>query len=113
MPRSKKGGKKRQKHKKTIKKAKGYKWGRSSLFKHAKQAVQKAGQHAYRDRKKKKREMRKLWQIRINAAARQHGMKYSELIHQLKENDIELDRKILAQLAEKKPEAFEKLIEEL
>lgn len=85
-------------------------WGRKSKIKLAKVAVLKAGKHAYRDRKRKKREMRGIWQIRIGAASREQGMSYSRLMGALKKAGITLDRKILAQLAALHPEAFKKVV---
>ena len=101
---------KRARHKKWIKRAKGYRGRRSQVFKLAKEAVLKAGQYAYRDRRKKKSEFRQQWQIRINAAARQHGMSYSKFMHGLKSSGSELDRKVLAQIAVEKPEVFKEII---
>ena len=97
---------KRQRHKKWLNRAKGYRGRRSKVFKLAKEAVLKAGQHAYHDRRKKKGDFRRLWQTRINAAARTNGVSYSQFIHQLKEHGVTLDRKVLAELALKNPEAF-------
>lgn len=111
MPRVKKGQTKQKKHKKWIKRAKGYKWGRKNRFKLAKQAVMKAWQHAYVDRRRKKREMRRLWNIKINAAARQHDLPYSKFIHGLREADIKINRKMLADLGENHPEVFEEIVE--
>ncbi len=100
---------KRRKH--LLKYAKGFRWGRKSKYKSAKQALMKAWSYSYRDRRTKKREARKLWQIQINAASRELDLPYSRLIHRLKENKIGLDRKILAQLAREKPEIFKKIVE--
>ena len=102
---------KRRKH--LLKYAKGFRWGRKSKYKSAKQALMKAWSYSYRDRKVKKREFRYLWQIQINAACRQMGLSYSKFINHLKQKNIELDRKILAQLAKEKPEIFEKIVEEV
>ena len=96
----------RNRHKKILKKAKGYYGARSKLFKTAKQAVIKAGQYAYRDRRQRKRQFRALWITRINAAARLHGMSYSRLINGLNRAEIEVDRKVLADIAVHDPEAF-------
>ena len=101
---------KRRKH--LLKRVKGFKWGRKSKIKLAKAAIFKAGEHAFADRRKKKREFRTLWQIKINAACREKGINYSQFIHQLKKNKIELNRKILADLAENQPEIFNKILEE-
>jgi len=89
---------------------KGYKWGRKSKMKLMKVAALKAGAHAYADRRRKKREFRALWNIRINAAARDEGMKYSTLIAALHKKGIALDRKVLSQLAIEYPEVFAKVV---
>ena len=101
---------KRRKH--LLENTKGFCWGRKSKFALAKQALMKAWSYSYRDRKVKKREFRKLWQIQINAACRTAGISYSKFIAGLKRNKIELDRKILSQLAKEKPEFFKKILEE-
>ncbi|XOU93941.1 MAG: 50S ribosomal protein L20 [Candidatus Kerfeldbacteria bacterium] len=93
-----------------LKKTKGFKWGRKNLLKLAKNAATKAGAHAYRDRKVKKRTARQLWQIKINAAARQHDTTYGKFIDGLKKAKIELDRKVLADLAENNPKVFEAIV---
>lgn len=111
MPRVKRGKIHVKKRRSLLKRVKGYRWGRKNLIKQAKVAAKKAGAYAYRDRRKKKTEFRQLWQIRINAACRQSGTTYSKFIHQLKKANIQLDRKILALLAEKHPEVFEKIVE--
>ncbi len=99
------------KHRKNIlKKTKGYKWGRKNQIRKAKTALTRAGRHAARHRRLKKREFRRLWQIRINAAARQHGLTYSQLIHNLAVANVALDRKILAQLAVEQPQMFESIV---
>lgn len=99
MARVKRGVTARAKHKKVLKKAKGYYGARSRVFRVANQAVIKAGQYAYRDRRTKKRNFRALWIIRINAAARECGMSYSAFMNGLKKSAIELDRKVLADIA--------------
>ncbi len=99
MSRIKRGVTAHVRHKKILKKAKGYYGARSRVFRVAKQAVIKAGQYAYRDRRQRKRQLRSLWIIRINAAARQCGLSYSQLMNGLQKASIELDRKILADLA--------------
>lgn len=99
MARVKRGVQARARHKKVLNAAKGYYNARRKVFRVAKQAVIKAGQYAYRDRKAKKREFRQLWIIRINAGARQHGLSYSRFINGLKKAGIAVDRKILAELA--------------
>ena len=111
MPRVKGGPKTRQRRKKVLKKAKGYVGGRRRLFRTAKETVLRAGAFAYRDRRAKKRRFRSLWIIRINAAARALGLSYSVFMRGLKKAGIELDRKILAELAVKDQAAFAKLAE--
>ena len=102
-----------KRRKKVIKQAKGYKWGRKSKYKLAKDAVKHALTYAYRDRKTKKRNFRRLWQIKINAAARINDMTYSKFINALKKKNIEIDRKILATLAEKHSEVFKSIVEKV
>ncbi|MFC7048860.1 50S ribosomal protein L20 [Emcibacter nanhaiensis] len=97
------------KHKKVIKAAKGYRGRRKNTIRVAKQAVEKAGQYAYRDRKVRKRQFRALWIQRINAAARLHDLTYSRFMNGLKLAGVELDRKVLADLAVREPEAFKAL----
>lgn len=109
MPRVKRGVTTRARHKRVLEQAKGYRGRRSRTFKVAKQAVIKAGQYAYRDRRAKKREFRALWIVRINAAARELGLSYSKLMNGLKKAAIEVDRKVLADLAVADKVAFEKL----
>ena len=106
MPRVKRGVTARARHKKVLEQAKGFRGRRKNVFRVAKQAVMKAGQYAYRDRRVKKREFRALWIIRINAAARELGMTYSTLINGLKKSSVEIDRKILADLAVHDSAAF-------
>ncbi len=106
MPRSTSAVPRNNRKKKIFKVAKGYFGGRKNLYRTAKDAVEKGWEHAYRDRKKKKRTFRRLWIARINAAVRLHDMSYSRFINGLKEAGIELDRKALADLAVKNPEAF-------
>ena len=106
MARVKRGVTAKAKHKRVLGKAKGYYGARSKLFKTAKQAVIKAGQYAYRDRRQRKRQFRALWITRINAAARMHGMSYSRLIDGLHKAEVEIDRKVLADVAVHDPEAF-------
>jgi large subunit ribosomal protein L20 len=112
MARVKRGVVAKARHKKVLKKAKGYYGARSKLFKTAKQAVIKAGQYAYRDRRQRKRQFRALWITRINAAARLHGMSYSRLINGLSLAEIEVDRKVLADLAVRDSEAFGAIAEQ-
>ena len=111
MPRVKRGVTVRRRHKKVLKQAKGYYGARSRVFRVAKQAVTKAGQYAYRDRKVRKRMFRGLWIQRINAAAREHGISYSRMINGLKKQNIEIDRRVLADLAIHEKEAFAALAE--
>ncbi|MFH1354010.1 MAG: 50S ribosomal protein L20 [bacterium] len=111
MARSKNTVARKARHKKWIKRAKGYRGSRSRVFKRAKEAVLKAGQHAYHDRRKKKSVKRAAWQSHINAAARQHNLSYSRLIHGLRQTNIALDRKILAQLVREHPAIFKKIVE--
>ncbi len=99
MPRVKRGVTARARHKKVLKEAKGYYGARSKVYRVAKQAVIKAGQYAYRDRRQKKRQFRALWIARINAGARENGISYSRLINGLKNAGVEIDRKVLADLA--------------
>lgn len=111
MARVKRGVTARARHKKILKAAKGYREARSRVYRVAKQAVTKAGQYAYRDRKVKKRTFRNLWVIRINAAAREHGLNYSVFMSALKKSDINLDRKSLSDLAIFDKPAFAALVE--
>jgi large subunit ribosomal protein L20 len=111
MPRAKGGFKTRRRRKKILERAKGYYGAKSRLFRIATEAVDKALQYSYRDRKVKKREFRSLWIIRINAAARALGLTYSQLLSGLKKAQIQLDRKSLAHMAYHDPEAFTKIAE--
>jgi len=111
MPRVKSGVQAHARHKKVIKAAKGYYGRRKNCFRTATQAVDKAGQYAYRDRKNKKRTFRALWITRINAAARLNGLSYSKFMHGLMQAGIELDRKVLADIAVQDDAAFAKLAE--
>ena len=113
MPRVKRGTTHVKKRKKLLKKVKGYKWGRKKLIRLAKTATTKAGAHAYMDRKKKKRTNRGLWQIKINAFVREHGLSYSVFINKLKTSKIELDRKVLADLAVNNKKVLAKIIEQI
>ena len=112
MARVKRGVQAKARHKKVLKQAKGYRGARSRTYKVAKQAVMRAGQYAYRDRRVKKRVFRSLWIVRINAAARENGLTYSKLIAGLKKASIDLDRKTLATIAVNDKEAFTKIAEE-
>ncbi len=112
MPRVKRGVTAHARHKKIIDQAKGYYGRRKNVFRVAVQAVTKAGQYAYRDRRQKKRQFRALWIARINAAARECGLSYSRMIHGLSKASIEIDRKVLADLAVFDKAAFAKLAEQ-
>ena len=107
--RVKRGFKARLRRKKVLKLAKGFRGGRSKLFRTAADAVDKALMYAYRDRRAKKRDFRKLWIARINAGARMNGLTYSRLIHGLKQANVELDRKVLAELAVSDPAGFSQI----
>jgi large subunit ribosomal protein L20 len=111
MARVKRGVEARRRHKKVLKAAKGYYGARSRTFRVAKQAVIKAGQYAYRDRRVKKRNFRALWIQSINAGARQHGMSYSELMGKIHGKNIQINRKVLADLAMNNPSAFKAIID--
>lgn len=111
MPRVKRGVQARAKHKKVLAKAKGYYGARSRVYRVAHQAVIKAGQYAYRDRRVKKRTFRSLWIVRINAAAQECGISYSRLINGLSKADVEIDRKVLADLAIHDMTAFSQIAE--
>ncbi|HDV6029349.1 TPA: 50S ribosomal protein L20 [Staphylococcus pseudintermedius] len=110
MPRVKGGTVTRARRKKTIKLAKGYFGAKSTLYKVAKQQVMKSGQYAFRDRRQRKRDFRKLWITRINAAARQHDMSYSRLMNGLKQAGIEVNRKMLSEIAISDEKAFAELV---
>ncbi|BAS57504.1 ribosomal protein L20, bacterial and organelle form [Leptolyngbya boryana NIES-2135] len=111
MARVKRGNVARKRRKKILKLAKGFRGSHSKLFRTANQQVMKALRNAYRDRRKKKRDFRRLWITRINAAARIHGVSYSQLIGKLKKADIVINRKMLAQLAVLDPDGFAKVVE--
>jgi large subunit ribosomal protein L20 len=111
MPRSTSAVARNKRKKKIFKEAKGYFGGRKNLYRIAKDAVEKGWEHAYRDRKKKKRNFRQLWIARINAAVREHDLSYSRFISGLKEAGVELDRKALADLAVRNPEAFRAIVD--
>ncbi len=111
MTRVKGGVTTRKRRKKIIKYTKGFKYGRKNKYRQAREALLHAFSHAFKDRKRKKREKRRLWQIKINAAVRENGLTYSKFISLLKKNNIKLDRKILAQLVQDYPEIFQKIIE--
>ena len=111
MPRVKRGVTARARHKKVLALAKGYRGRRKNVYRVAKQAVMKAGQYAYRDRRQRKRQFRQLWIARINAAARELGMTYSQFANGLKKAAIEIDRKVLADLAVFEKAVFAQLVE--
>ena len=112
MARVKRGVTSHAKHKKVLAQASGYQGRRKNTIRIAKQAVEKAGQYAYRDRRVKKRVFRALWITRINAASREHGVNYARFMNGLKLAGIELDRKVLADLAVREPEAFKALVDQ-
>lgn len=111
MTRVKRGNVARKRRKKILKLAKGFRGSHSKLFRTANQQVMKALRNAYRDRRKRKRDFRRLWITRINAAARQQGLSYSQLVDKLKKADIQLNRKMLAQLAILDPQTFAQVVE--
>ncbi len=111
MPRVKRGKGHLKKRKSLMQRVKGFRWGRKNLLKLAKTADTKAGAHAYRDRRVKKRDMRRLWQVRINAAVRKLGMSYSKFIGACKEKEVGLNRKVLSEIAAEKPAVFEKIVD--
>jgi len=107
MPRAKRGTKARRRHKKTLKLAKGNVGGRRKQYRQARETVERGLTYAFRDRRVRKREFRGLWIVRINAAARQNGLSYSQLMHGLKQGGVTVDRKILADLAVRDPAGFQ------
>ncbi|MFW5432192.1 MAG: 50S ribosomal protein L20 [Methylophilaceae bacterium] len=111
MPRVRRGVVARARHKKVLKAAKGYRGRRKNVYRVAKQAVMKAGQYAYRDRRQKKRQFRTLWIARINAGARECGLTYSRFMNGLKKSSVEVDRKVLADLAVFDKDAFAKFVD--
>ncbi|NIV45724.1 MAG: 50S ribosomal protein L20 [Gammaproteobacteria bacterium] len=111
MPRVKRGVATRRRKNRILRQAKGYYGGRSRLLKTAREAVEKGWKYAYRDRKQRKRQFRALWIARINAAAREHGLSYSRFMHGLRQAGVEVDRKVLAELAVSDPKAFGALAE--
>src|SRR3989344_8850635 len=113
MPRVKRGVQANKRRKRLLKHAKGFMWTRKSKYRQAKEGLLHAWSFQFADRKKKKREFRKLWSIKINAAARDNGLTYSSLINRLKKAHIELDRKILSDLAANNPDVFKKIVSEL
>lgn len=111
MTRVKRGKISIKRHRKTLGYAKGYKWSGKSKERAARERLLHAWSHAFKDRRRKKREFRRLWQIKINAASRSEGLSYSKFIAALKKADIALDRKVLAELAEREPQAFKKVVD--
>lgn len=112
MPRVKRGTVRHDRRRKVLKRAEGYYLGKSKLFRYAMEAVDRAGQYAYRDRRTRKRDFRRLWIIRIGAAARRHGLNYNQFIHGLKTAGADLDRKVLAGIALDDPAGFARLAEQ-
>ncbi len=112
MPRVKRSINARKKRRKVLEQAKGYHAGKHASYRRAKEQVQRSGQYAYRDRRARKREFRRLWIIRIGAGARQHGLSYNQFMHGLKLADIQLDRKVLADLAVTDPVMFASLADQ-
>ncbi len=111
MPRAKTGVVRRRRHKKIIAQTKGFYLTRSKLFRRANEAFLRAGEHAFRGRKLKKRDMKSLWIMRLNAALRQSGEKYSTFVSNLTKSNIEIDRKVLSEIALRYPETFTKIVE--
>ena len=111
MARVRRGYKARRRRNRILKAARGYRGGRSKLFRTAVEAVHRAWAYAYRDRRQKKRQFRRLWVARINAAARENGLSYSQFIHNLKQAEVELDRKVLADIALHDPQGFARIVE--
>jgi large subunit ribosomal protein L20 len=110
MVRVKRGVQSQKRKRNLLKHAKGFKWTRSSCFKAAKQALMKAWSYAYRDRRTRKREKRQLWQVQISAVCKENNISYSKFIAGLKKNNIEVDRKILSELANSNPEIFSEIL---
>jgi large subunit ribosomal protein L20 len=110
MARVKRGMMHAKRRRSILRRAKGYRWGRKNRLKLAKVAVIKAGAYAYRDRRTRKREFRRLWQVRLNAAVRPHGLSYSRFINLLKKKNIALDRKVLSALAADHPRVFKEVV---
>jgi len=111
MSRVKRGTIASKRRKKVLKAAKGFMWRRKSTYRAAKEALLKAGKYAYRDRRNKKRTFRRLWIVRLNAALRMHGEKYSAFIKKMTDKKIEVDRKVLSEMAANHPEQFQKFVE--
>ena len=113
MARVKRGKNKNKKRKKILKKTKGYKWGRNSKKRAAKQAHTKARRYAFDHRRDKKNDFRRRWQVLINGAVRDHDLSYSKFIHLLKESNVELDRKVLADMVQHHPDTFARVVEQV
>ncbi|MBU3942863.1 50S ribosomal protein L20 [Patescibacteria group bacterium] len=113
MVRIKRGTTASKRRKNTLKHTKGFKWGRNSKFRLAKEALMHAWTYAYRDRRNKKRDFRRLWQVHISSATKEQGLSYSKFIKLLKDSKVELDRKILSDLAENNPEVFKDVIKQV
>jgi len=113
MARVKRGLMAHKRHQKMLQATKGYRHGRKKIFRLAKQAWLKAGQHAYKDRRRKKRDFRGLWIIRLNAAVRVHGLNYRDFIAGLKKANLDLNRKVLSELAVQSPEQFTEVVEKV
>ncbi len=111
MPRVKRGTTHVKRRKAILKQVKGYRWGRKNLLRLAKTAVNKAGAYAYRDRRNKKRDFRRLWTARINAATRARGMSYSRFIDKLNKAEVKLNRKVLSEIAQEYPKVFDGIVE--
>jgi len=111
--RIKRGTVRAKKRKRLLAHAKGFRWRRSNVYRLAKEAVHHAWANSYVGRKQKKRNFRRLWNIQINAASRENGLSYSKFIHGLKQNNIELDRKVLSELARENPRVFKELVEKI
>lgn len=113
MPRVKGGPRAKNKHKKVLHLAKGYRLTRSKLYKRAKEAVVRAGEHAFSGRRRKRRDLRKLWIVRLNAAVRKNGLSYSNFINGLKKANINLDRKTLSEMAIHEPNHFDEVVKKV
>lgn len=113
MARVKRGTIARKRRNKILKYTKGFKYGRKTKYRLAKEALLHAWSHAFKDRKRKKREKRQLWEVKINAATKELGLNYSTLINKLRKENIKLDRKILAELAENQPQVFKEIVQSL
>ncbi|MGA1862314.1 50S ribosomal protein L20 [Deferribacter thermophilus] len=113
MPRAKGGFKTRRRRKKWLKLTKGFRGAANNVYRKSREAAERALAYAYRDRKQRKRDFRKLWIVRINAAVRQYGLSYSKFIGLLKKNNIEINRKVLSEMAINNPEEFEKLVKKV